>query len=63
MGAQRGVSKGMEDAGHPSYGRATPEMVIRLFQGVAYSQGVEEWGLAGPSDMLGRSWPPHAIYL
>jgi hypothetical protein len=62
--ARRGVFKGVEDghkppalwAGHPCNGR-------KAVSRVAHLQGVERYGVDGPSDTIGSPWPPlaHAL--
>jgi hypothetical protein len=63
IGVPRGASKGEDDgrrspalrSGHPCNG-------CEAISGVVHPQGVERFGMVGPSHMLGSPWPPLAIH-
>jgi hypothetical protein len=45
-------------AGRQPCGRATPQMAVRPFGGVACPQGVKGLGMAGRGENLGSPWIP-----
>jgi hypothetical protein len=53
-----GVSQGVEDGCRlPSLWLGHPRNSHKAASGVAFLQGIEGWGMAGPDETLGSPWP------